>query len=379
MIIAFAAIATIYALLILAFCYYWREDSDLPSSIGSGSEMVKDLHAQHYNSHESIPVSVIVACRNEANNINKLVESLLSQSYRNCEFIFVDDHSEDCSVEILKQYDDQRIKIITADNDVSGKKAALRIGFEHSNGEILYFTDADCNLKLDCIEIMVAEMQTKGISMLCGPVCFASGKGFWSKIFQLEFLSLTGSGASGFFMGKPFMCNGANFAVDRKVYETADLNDKYSSGDDVFLLHYAQQNHKTGFAQHEECIVETQGPSNLREFYSQRIRWASKAGGYKNAFAVCVSAIIFLMSLSLLVSFVFGYINPIYFIVFFCLFMMKLIADTYFILPVLRFYGRKKLWLAILPLTIFYPIYIVSVAVASLFYKPKWKGRNIKN
>lgn len=364
MIIVLASIAFIYVVLILAFSYYWHEGTNLPV---------------RQDDNKSPLVSVIVAFRNEANNIGKLVESLLSQSYKNCEFIFVDDHSEDCSVEILRQYEDSRISIISAGDEIVGKKAALRLGYEISKGGILYFTDADCVLKPDCIGIMAAEMRTKGISMLCGPVCFANNKGFWAKIFQLEFLSLTGSGAAGFFMGKPFMCNGANFAVERSVYENADLNKKYSSGDDVFLLHYAQKNHKVEFAQHEECIVETIGPARLKDFYAQRIRWASKATGYKNAFAIFISAIIFLMSLTLLVAFVLGCINPIYFIVFFCLFMMKLIADAYFIVPVMKFYSRRRLWWAILPLTIFYPIYIVSVAVASLFCKPKWKGRKIKN
>lgn len=367
MIIFFASIAFIYVLLILAFCYHWRDDTDLPTRLD-------------FTSCSDVPlVSVIVAFRNEANNIGKLVDSLLLQTYKNCEFIFVNDHSEDNSVEILKQYDDSRIRIVSASDEVVGKKSALRLGYDVSKGEILYFTDADCVLKPYCIEIMVAEMGAKGISMLCGPVCFSNDKGFWAKIFQLEFLSLTGSGAAGFFMGKPFMCNGANFIVERNVYENADLNGKYSSGDDVFLLHYAQKNHKVGFAQHEECIVETLGPTNLKDFFGQRIRWASKAGGYKNYFALFVSAVIFLMSLTLLVAFVYGCINLIYFIVFFCLFMMKLIVDAYFIWPVLRFYGRKKLCWSILPLTIFYPIYVVFVAVASLFCKPKWKGRKIKS
>ncbi len=359
MILAFAIIACIYSLLILAFSYSWREDDKMPALIPDENQP---------------KVSVIVAFRNEEKKISALVKSLLSQTYKNLEFIFVDDHSEDNSVEILKTFSDSRLKLLSLDDDF-GKKAALRYGYENSSGEILYFTDADCIIKPDCIALMIAEMKTRNYSMICGPVCFANGKGFWNKLFQLEFLSLTGSGAAGFFMNKPFMCNGANFAVEREVYKSADLNTKYSSGDDVFLLHYAHKNHKVGFAQFEECIVETESPKNISQFFAQRIRWASKVGGYKNKFAVFVSFVVFLMSLTLITAFVFSCIEPVYSIVFGCLFFMKLAIDIYFIVPVLKFYNRRKLSLLILPLTILHPLYVVSVALLSLFWKPKWKGR----
>ncbi|MBO7571813.1 MAG: glycosyltransferase [Bacteroidales bacterium] len=363
MIITLAIITIIYVLLILAFGYYWREDEDV-RSFSTNAE--KPL------------VSVIVAFRNEEKNLSALINSLFAQTYTKCEFILVDDHSDDNSLAIAKSFSDSRIKIISAGDEVIGKKSALRLGYESSSGDILFFTDADCVLGSRCIETTVAKIHSEKCQMLCGPVRYFHKKGFFQGLMQLEFLSLTGSGASGFFMGRPFMCNGANLAVERKVYAEADLNPKYSSGDDVFLLHYAHSKHKVGFVQSGECIVETQGPEGICDFFKQRVRWASKAGGYKNGFAIFVSSLIFLMSLALIVAFVAGCINPIYFIVYFCLLMMKFAVDTYFIIPVLRFYSMGKLWWAILPLTIIYPIYIVSVVVASLFYRPMWKGRRVR-
>ena len=363
MIIALAVITIIYVLLILAFGYYWRGDEETKSFPVDAKKPL---------------VSVIVAFRNEEKNLSSLIESLLAQTYIKCEFVLVDDHSEDSSLAITKSFSDSRIKIISAGDEVIGKKSALKLGYESSSGDILFFTDADCVLGSRCIETTVAKMHSEKCQMVCGPVRYFHKKGLVQGLMQLEFLSLTGSGASGFFMGRPFMCNGANLAVEREVYAEADLNPKYSSGDDVFLLHYAHSKHKVGFVQSSECIVETQGPEGICDFFKQRVRWASKAGGYKNGFAIFVSSLIFLMSLALIIAFVAGCINPIYFIVYFCLLMMKFAVDTYFIIPVLRFYRLGKLWWAILPLTIIYPIYIVSVAVASLFYRPKWKGRRVR-
>jgi cellulose synthase/poly-beta-1,6-N-acetylglucosamine synthase-like glycosyltransferase len=363
MIIAFAIITIIYSLLILAFCYHWRDEDEPATRISVDNPPL---------------VSVIVAFRNEEKNLPALVESLLAQSYGKLEIILVDDHSEDASMSVAQSFADTRIKVVCSPDNISGKKPTLKFGYKKSSGEILFFTDADCVLGSRCIENIVAKMRSENLAMACGPVKYCDSKGFLQGIFQLEFLSLTGSGAAGFFIGKPFMCNGANFAVERKVYAEADLNPKYSSGDDVFLLHYASKNYKVGFVQNQDCIVETKGPRNITEFLAQRIRWASKAGGYKNPFAIFVSALIFLMSLSLLVAFVAGCVCPIYFIVFFCLLAMKLAVDAYFIIPVLRFYKQGRLWWAILPLTLLHPLYIVCVAITSLIYKPSWKGRKIK-
>ena len=362
MIIAIAIITILYSLLILAFCYHWRDEDNVAPSVSSDDAPL---------------VSVIVAFRNEEKNLPTLVESLLAQSYGKLEIILVDDHSEDASMSVAQSYADQRIKVVCSPDNISGKKAALKFGYEKSSGEILFFTDADCVLGSRCIENIVAKMRSENLAMACGPVKYCDNKGFLQGIFQLEFLSLTGSGAAGFFIGKPFMCNGANLAVERKVYAEADLNPKYSSGDDVFLLHYAASKYKVDFMQNTECIVETKAPEGLGGFLSQRIRWASKAGGYKNPFAIFVSSLIFLMAMALMVSLVATFICPIYFIAFACLLVMKLAVDTYFMIPVLRFYNCRKLWWAILPLTILHPVYIVSVAVASLFYHPKWKGRKI--
>ncbi len=363
MIIALAIITIIYSLLILAFCYHWRDEDNIAPSVPVDNAPL---------------VSVIVAFRNEEKNLPALIDSLIAQTYKKCEFILINDHSDDGSLAIVNSYDDSRIKLIDAPDEVVGKKAALRLGYENSTGEILYFTDADCIVKNKCIEALVSQMRAENCAMMCGPVRYSDTKGFLGGLVQLEFLSLTGSGAAGFFMGRPFMCNGANFAVERKVYAEADLNKKYSSGDDVFLLHYADKKYKVGFAQSVDCIVETKAPRNLAEFFSQRVRWASKAGGYKNPFAIFVSAMVFLMAVALLVSFVMGCIQPLYFIVFACLLFMKNAVDMYFIIYVLHFYRCGRLWWASIPLTIVHPLYIVSVALAALVYKPMWKGRKIK-
>src|SRR5574339_194257 len=58
-------------------------------------------------------VSIICFCRNRAQTIRRCIDSVLAQSYTNLEFVVQDGASTDGTLEILKSYDDPRIKIVS--------------------------------------------------------------------------------------------------------------------------------------------------------------------------------------------------------------------------------------------------------------------------
>ena len=86
--------------------------------------------------------SIIIPNYNSEKWINKCIDSILSQLYSNYEIIIVDDMSSDNSVNLIKQYNDSRIKLIELD-----KKAynggTRNIGVENANGEYILFIDCD--------------------------------------------------------------------------------------------------------------------------------------------------------------------------------------------------------------------------------------------
>jgi glycosyltransferase involved in cell wall biosynthesis len=93
-------------------------------------------------------ISVIVAARNEARNIEQALRSVLAQDYRNLEFIVVDDRSTDETGRILDQMtrSDPRLHVVHVTDLPSGwlgKNHALHFGAEQATGEWLLFTDAD--------------------------------------------------------------------------------------------------------------------------------------------------------------------------------------------------------------------------------------------
>jgi glycosyltransferase involved in cell wall biosynthesis len=87
-------------------------------------------------------VSIVLPVYNGARFLHQSIDSCLQQTYRNIELIVVDDGSEDNSVDIIKSYDDDRIKLI---HHETNKKlpAALNTGFKHTSGAYLTWTSHD--------------------------------------------------------------------------------------------------------------------------------------------------------------------------------------------------------------------------------------------
>lgn len=87
-------------------------------------------------------VSIVVPSYNHGRFISKMIDSVIAQSYSNWEMIIVDNHSNDNTDQIIKKYQDRRIKIIKINN--GGIVAVSRNrGIEESKGEWIAFLDSD--------------------------------------------------------------------------------------------------------------------------------------------------------------------------------------------------------------------------------------------
>ncbi|CAB4662037.1 unannotated protein [freshwater metagenome] len=117
-------------------------------------------------------VSVIVPLRNEAENISGLVQSLLSQkSLKSVEFIFLDDNSEDDTLELLRLAASgyTNVKIIQGEPLPSGwigKSWALHQLLAASNGEIIVSIDADVRITPDAISRSITLMKSSALDFL---------------------------------------------------------------------------------------------------------------------------------------------------------------------------------------------------------------------
>ena len=98
-------------------------------------------------------VSVIVSARNEEKNISMCIESLLKIDYprEKIEIIVINDRSTDKTGEMVKSYSQKNPELIYMETEESssrlkGKTGALNQAIRKSKGEIIFTTDADCEV-----------------------------------------------------------------------------------------------------------------------------------------------------------------------------------------------------------------------------------------
>ena len=240
-------------------------------------------------------VSVVVAARDEAENISALLSDLSQQTHENLEVIVVDDHSLDDTISIVESF--PKVTLLQANQE--GKKAAIAEAVQTAKYSIILTTDADCRLGPSWIEKMTAPFVNNQVELVIGPVAFHKEESGFEKAQSLEFMSLIVSGAGAIGAQQAFMCNGANLAFRKANYAVLDKD--IASGDDVFLLHNAKKNgSKIVFVKEKEAIVFTLPKEDLKSLLQQRKRWAGKSSDYQDKDAKFISLIVFLSNLCLL-------------------------------------------------------------------------------
>ncbi len=92
-------------------------------------------------------LSVVMSVYNGEKHLNEAIDSILSQTYENFEFIIIEDCSTDKTLEILKEFKekDNRIKIIQKEKNEGPKGFIknLNLGLNMAQGKYIARMDAD--------------------------------------------------------------------------------------------------------------------------------------------------------------------------------------------------------------------------------------------
>lgn len=114
---------------------------------------------------EGIKVSIIMSAYNSEKTIGKAIESVLNQTHKNWELIIVNDCSTDNTLEIIKKYDDPRIRVITNEKNM-GAGVSRGVGVENITGEYTNFLDSDDIIKEDYIETLLEKAIITGSDLV---------------------------------------------------------------------------------------------------------------------------------------------------------------------------------------------------------------------
>lgn len=114
---------------------------------GGGQHQNRERRPQHPPQRQGPEISVVIPLLNEEDSLKELHTQLKSTLIRmggRYELLFIDDGSTDRSFQVLRDLKriDHRIKVIRFRRNY-GKSAALAVGFEHAQGNIVITMDAD--------------------------------------------------------------------------------------------------------------------------------------------------------------------------------------------------------------------------------------------
>lgn len=330
--------------------------------------------------------TLVVPFRNEQKNLPKLLESISKLNYPHelIEIIMVDDFSTDTSERVCIQW---RIQHDTIDTTLlenlrlsnSPKKDAIARAMPIAKHDWIITTDADCTVNTDWLLTIDNYIQTHQPEMIVGSVIYKTKNNWFHQFQQLDLLSLQGVTMGSFGIGKPFMCNGANFAYTKSLFKALDGfngNDKIASGDDVFLLQKAviYSPEKVHYLKNRNAIVKTKPENDLNQLFMQRVRWASKTSGYQSRYAQFLAVVVLLMNLSLVVGFCLVVTGHFDWSLLLKVFLIKYVVD-YVLLFKANQYLLKGNWILPISSSLIYPVFSSLVGIYSLIGPYSWKNR----
>jgi cellulose synthase/poly-beta-1,6-N-acetylglucosamine synthase-like glycosyltransferase len=336
--------------------------------------------------------SIVIPARNEANNIEKCMLSVLQNNYPPIlfEIIVVDDFSTDDTADIVLklQREFSNLKLIQLKDHIdskqnSYKKKSLETAISFAANEWIVTTDADCIVKPSWLQTFDAYIQQSNPVFVAAPVKFINTGSFLSVFQCLDFISLQGITAASVSAGMLSMCNGANLAYKKDAFYAVEGFkgvDTIASGDDMLLMHKIKKQFpdKATYLFSKEVMVSTPPMPDWKSFINQRIRWASKATSYeeKNIFLVLL-LVYFVNLLLLLLPFISFFYAPIFFL-WLILLLSKIFFETIFMRQAAAFFGGKKLMWWFPVMQPFHIVYTVISGWLGKFGTYEWKGRNVK-
>ena len=368
----------VYAGLILAYHRAWKA---IPVFVASAEA-------------RRTSITVLVPARNEEENIMDCLRSLALQTYPRDQFevIVLDDHSTDATVKIARSFEGElplRLLVMAEQpqqrNGVAFKKSAIDAGVSAARGELIVTTDADCLFHPDWLSTIAGAYAEKDAAFIAAPVRIATGTpASLLGVFQtLDFISLQGITGAAVYRRWHSMCNGANLAYETAAFREADGFrdiDHLPSGDDMLLMHKIARLHpaRVVYLKSREAIVTTKPARRWKEFFHQRVRWASKADRYDDKRVFRVLLLVYVMNVLLLLLLGASFFDRRFGALFLMLLVLKTLVEFPFVRNVASFFDQPSLMKYFPLLQPLHIVYTVVVGWMGKFGSYDWKDRKIK-
>jgi poly-beta-1,6-N-acetyl-D-glucosamine synthase len=328
-------------------------------------------------------ISVIIAYKDEADNIAACIDSILKADYPAAllEIIAVDDSSIDNSYQVVTNIEG----IVCLKNDLgAGKKWAIKKGISYSHGSIIACVDADCTVPKNWLKNIACHMELYKSDVIAGLVAINKKsthlRASYESFDMAATMAITSWGIKNNYF---YLANGANIAYKKTVYESVNGHEEnidIASGDDVFLINSAaEKKFKISFLKSKDSIVYTLPQPSWSALFGQRKRWAAKTSAYANNTLYLTQCLIFFANvqpfLLLVLSIIFY--NSTFFGAAVFAYIIKCAIDQSFINKTSAYFGYKLNHIIILEF-IYASMMLYMGIIAFIPSKYEWKGRRWK-
>lgn len=326
-------------------------------------------------------VSVIVAARNEEENILNCIESLSEINYPEdlLEIILVNDNSEDRTFEIMKNSErlHPSFKVINSHKNefpnLKGKANAIDNAVDISTGDIILMTDADCTVNPEWVKNTV-KYYTLGTGMVCGYTLMNDRKSLFSVLQSADWLYLLSLASSSAGLNSILSCIGNNLSFSTKAYRFTGgyKSIKFSVTEDLALMRKISSSKKfrVCFPVDKNCLVYTRPCRNIREVFSQKRRWFRGGTGI-NFLGYIAGAELYFMNILLVSGLLFLNLKLYLFLI-----IVKTVSELILLHKPVKVFGLTSFYF-------YYPVFMIYFAFTGLLLpwtflagsKIKWKGR----
>ena len=223
-------------------------------------------------------VSIVVPAYNEEETIAETISSLKSTTYKNIEFIIVNDGSKDSTSKVICDNIKNDNRFVFIDNKQNkGKAASLNDGIAYTKGKFVACMDADSTIEPNIIEKTLPYFADKKVGAVTVSVEVKNPKKFIDKVIDLEFLL----GLSLFLKMLSFFDCVIVTPGPFSIYRKSMLEDigGFDANNITEDLEIAYRIHKSKY-KIKHCLeakVQTVVPSTFKGIYIQRRRWYSGA------------------------------------------------------------------------------------------------------
>ena len=239
---------------------------------------------------ETIPVSVIICAKNEAENLEKFLPSIINQNHPNFEIVLINDASSDETLEVMENFKEKNnnIKIVNVQNNESfwgNKKYALTLGIKTATYENLLFTDADCKPFSKHWISEMAQNFSEEKTIVLGYGKYKSVKNsLVNLLVRFETLLTAIQYFSYAKLGSPYMAVGRNLAYKKSEFFKVKGFIKHiqiRSGDDDLFIQDAATKTNTVICLNRSSFTVSDAPKSFKEWFYQKRRHISTANHYK--------------------------------------------------------------------------------------------------